>query len=36
VCEDEATLSLVEKYIRTSPKFRNFKAILGKRKKADV
>ncbi|UCG13619.1 MAG: hypothetical protein JSU72_03850 [Deltaproteobacteria bacterium] len=32
ICEDQATLNLVEKYIRTSPKFRSFKAILGKKK----
>jgi hypothetical protein len=32
LCEDQATLNLVDKYIRTSPKFRNFKAMLGKRK----
>ena len=32
LCEDQATLTLVEKYMRTSPKFRNFKAILGKKK----
>ena len=32
LCEDQATLNLVEKYIRTSPRLRNFKAMLGKRK----
>jgi len=32
VCEDQATLTLVEKYIRTSPKFHNFNATLGTRK----
>ena len=32
LCEDQATLTIVEKYIHTSPKFRNFKAMLGKRK----
>ena len=32
MCDDQATLNLVEKYIRTSPKLRNFKAILGRRK----
>jgi len=32
LCEDQATLNLVEKYIRTSPKFRNFKAMFGKKK----
>jgi hypothetical protein len=32
MCEDQATLNLVEKYIRTSPKLRNFEAMLGRRK----
>ena len=32
LCEDQATLNIVEKYIRTSPKFRGFKAMLGKKK----
>ena len=32
LCEDQATLNLVEKYIRTSPRLRNFNATLGKRK----
>ena len=32
LCEDQATLNLVEKYIRTSPRLRNFNAMLGKRK----
>ena len=32
LCEDQATLNLVEKYIRTSPRLRNLKAMLGKRK----
>ena len=32
LCEDQATLNIVEKYIRTSPKFSGFKAMLGKRK----
>ncbi len=32
LCEDQATLDLVEKYIRTSPKFRDFHAMLGRRK----
>ena len=32
LCEDQATLNLVEKYIRTSPKLRNFNAMLGKKK----
>jgi hypothetical protein len=32
LCEDQATLNLVEKYGRTSPKFRNFNIMLGKRK----
>ena len=32
LCEDKATLNIVEKYIRTSPKFSGFKAMLGKRK----
>ncbi|UCE82531.1 MAG: hypothetical protein JSV47_12645 [Deltaproteobacteria bacterium] len=32
LCEDQATLNLVEKYMRTSPKFRNFNAMLGKKK----
>jgi hypothetical protein len=32
LCEDQATLNLVEKYIRTSPRLRNFNASLGKRK----
>ena len=32
LCEDQTTLNLVEKYIRTSPRFRSFKAMLGKRK----
>lgn len=32
LCEDQATLNLVEKYIRTSPKLSNFNAMLGKRK----
>ena len=32
LCEDQATLNLVEKYIRTSPKLRNYNAMLGKRK----
>ena len=34
LCEDQATLNLVEKYIRTSPRLRNFNAMLGKRKSA--
>ena len=33
LCADQATLNLVEKYMRTSPKFRNFNAMLGKKKK---
>jgi hypothetical protein len=32
LCEDQATLHLVEKYARTSPKFRNFNVMLGRRK----
>jgi hypothetical protein len=36
LCEDTLTLRTVEKYIRTSPKLRNFRAMLGKRKKADT
>jgi len=32
ICEDQATLNLVEKYMRNSPKFRNFNVTLGKRK----
>ena len=32
LCEDQATLNLVEKYIRTSPRLRNFNAMLGKKK----
>ena len=32
MCEDQATLNLVEKYIHTSPKFRNFNAMLGRKK----
>jgi hypothetical protein len=32
LCEDQTTLNIVEKYIRTSPKFRGFKAMLGKKK----
>jgi hypothetical protein len=32
LCDDQATLKLVEKYIRTSPKFRKLNAMLGKRK----
>jgi hypothetical protein len=32
LCEDQATLNLVEKYMRTSPKFRHFNAMLGKKK----
>jgi len=32
LCENQATLNLVEKYIRTSPRLRNFNAMLGKRK----
>jgi len=32
LCEDQTTLNLVEKYIRTSPKLRNFNAMLGRRK----
>ena len=32
LCENQATLNLVEKYIRTSPRLRNFNASLGKRK----
>lgn len=32
LCENQATLNLVEKYGRTSPKFRNFNVMLGKRK----
>ena len=32
LCEDEGTLKMVDQYIRTSPKFRKFKAMLGKRK----
>lgn len=35
LCEDQATLTLVEKYVRTSPKFRNFSVMLGKTKKSD-
>lgn len=31
LCEDTGTLNMVEKYMRTSPKFRNFRAMLGKR-----
>ena len=34
LCADQATLNLVEKYIRSSPKFRNFNALLGKKKSA--
>jgi hypothetical protein len=32
LCEDEATLTMVDRYIRTSVKFRKFRAMLGKRK----
>ena len=32
LCEDEKALRMVDQYIRTSPKFRKFKAMLGKRK----
>jgi hypothetical protein len=32
LCEDQATLTMVDRYIRTSSKFRKFKAMLGKRK----
>ncbi|MBT8405999.1 MAG: hypothetical protein KJP05_00960 [Deltaproteobacteria bacterium] len=32
LCEDQATLNIVEKFIHTSPKFSSFKAMLGKRK----
>jgi hypothetical protein len=35
LCEDQATLNLVEKYVRTSPKFRNFNVMLGKRKSTE-
>ena len=35
LCEDQATLNLVEKYIRTSPQFRNLNAMLGKRKSSE-
>ena len=35
LCEDEGTLKMVDQYIRTSPKFRKFKAMLGKRKTID-
>ena len=35
LCEDQATLNLVEKYIRSSPKFRNFNALLGKKKSTE-
>ncbi len=35
LCEDQATLNLVEKYIRTSPRLRNFNAMLGKRKSTE-
>jgi hypothetical protein len=35
MCEDQATLNLVEKYIRTSPRLRNFNAMLGKRKSTE-
>jgi hypothetical protein len=31
LCADQATLNLVEKYMRTSPKLRNFNAMLGTR-----
>ncbi len=32
LCEDESTLKMVERYIRTSSKFSRFKAMLGKRR----
>jgi hypothetical protein len=32
LCEDASALKMVEKYIRTSAKFRSFKAMLGKRR----
>ena len=32
LCEDQATLTTVDRYIRTSVKFRKFRAMLGKRK----
>jgi hypothetical protein len=32
LCEDESTLKMVERYIRTSAKFSRFKAVLGKRR----
>jgi hypothetical protein len=32
LCEDEAALTMVDRYIRTSVKFRKFRAMLGKRK----
>jgi len=32
LCEDQATLTMVDRYIRTSVKFRKFRAMLGKRK----
>jgi len=35
LCENQATLNLVEKYVRTSPKVRNFNVLLGKRKTTD-
>jgi hypothetical protein len=35
LCEDQATLNLVEKYMRTSPKFRHFNAMLGKKKSTE-
>ncbi|HVO83113.1 MAG TPA: hypothetical protein VMU60_01690 [Syntrophobacteria bacterium] len=32
LCEDQATLTIVDRYIRTSSKFHKFRAMLGKRK----
>jgi len=32
LCEDESTLKMVDRYIRTSSKFSRFKAMLGKRR----
>jgi len=35
LCEDEGTLKMVDQYIRTSSKFRRFKAMLGKRQTSE-
>lgn len=35
LCEDEGTLKMVDQYIRTSSKFRKFKAMLGKRQTSE-